>query len=126
MVEKFEKHSGVGFKNRILCCTHQNLFSKFLMSIIWLLIFYFLFFLKFLKLLNCFVCNFFGLGSFSPFYFLFASESPFDAAYVSDDLGEHTFEDSNDWDKFGSYFGLGGGRRMAIQLLEQLDEIELQ
>lgn len=42
-----------------------------------------------------------------------------------DDLGEDTFEDLNDWDKLGSYFGHGGIRKAAIQLLGQLDKIEL-
>jgi hypothetical protein len=44
---------------------------------------------------------------------------------VFDDLGEHTFEDLDDWDKYGFYFGLGGGQRTTVQLLEQLDKIKL-
>jgi hypothetical protein len=92
------------------------------MSIIWLLIFYSLFFfLKFFYFSIALIGFFLVWVHFHPFYFLFVGEGPFDGAYVFDDLGEHTFEDSNDWDKFGSYFGLGGGRRTTIQLLEQFD-----
>jgi hypothetical protein len=38
---------------------------------------------------------------FNPFYFLFASEGPFDEGYVSNDLGEYTFEDLIDWTSLG-------------------------
>ncbi len=43
---------------------------------------------------------------------------------MSNDLGEDTFEDSNDWGKHGFYFGLGGIQRV-VQLFGQLDKIEL-
>jgi hypothetical protein len=33
---------------------------------------------------------------------------------VSDDLGEHTYKDLDDWDKLGFYFGLRGISRMAV------------
>jgi hypothetical protein len=62
---------------------------------------------------------------FHPLYFLFVGEDPFDGGYVSDDLGEHTYEDSNDWDKHGSYFGPNGIQKMTIELFGQLDRIEL-
>jgi len=61
---------------------------------------------------------------FHPFYFLFVNEGPFDRGYVSNDLGEDTFEDSNDWGKHGSYFGLCGIRRVVIQVFGQLDKTE--
>jgi len=35
--------------------------------------------------------NFLVWVHFHPFYFLFASEGPFDGGYVFNDLGEHTF-----------------------------------
>ncbi|CAM6007959.1 unnamed protein product [Sphagnum balticum] len=35
-------------------------------------------------------------------------EGSFDGGYVFDDLGEHTYEDSDDWDKLRSYFGPSG------------------
>jgi len=62
---------------------------------------------------------------FTLFYFLFASEGPFDGGYVFDDLGEDTFEDSNDWDKHWFYFGFCGIRKATIQLFGQLDKIKL-
>jgi hypothetical protein len=34
---------------------------------------------------------------FHPFYFLFAGEGPFFEGYVSNDLGEYTYEDLIDW-----------------------------
>jgi hypothetical protein len=37
------------------------------------------------------------------FNFLFASEG----AFVFDDFSEYIYEDLNDWDKLGSFFGLG-------------------
>jgi len=39
---------------------------------------------------------------FTLFYFLFASEG----AFVFDDFNEYTFEDSDDWDKFGYFLAL--------------------
>jgi hypothetical protein len=33
---------------------------------------------------------------------------------VLDDFSEYTFEDSDDWDKLGSFFGFSGIRRMAV------------
>ncbi len=36
-----------------------------------------------------------------------------------------TFVNSNDWDKLGSFFGIGGIRRMIVQLLGQLDGSKL-
>jgi hypothetical protein len=36
------------------------------------------------------------------FYFLFVGEG----AFVSDDFSEYTFEDSDDWDKLGSFLAL--------------------
>jgi len=42
-----------------------------------------------------------------------------------DDSNDYTFEDSDDWDKPGSIFGLGGIRRTVIQLFGQLDRNEL-
>jgi hypothetical protein len=67
-------------------------------------------------LFNCLVGNYFCLGTFSPFLFIFEGEGPFDGGYVSDDLGEDTFENSNDWDKPWFYFDLGGIQKVAIQL----------
>jgi hypothetical protein len=58
-------------------------------------------------------------------YFLFVGEGSLDGGYVFDDLGEHTYEDLDDWDKLRFYFGPSGIRRMTIQLLRQLDGIEL-
>jgi hypothetical protein len=40
-------------------------------------------------------------------------------------LNEYTSKDLDDWDKLGSIFGLGGIRRMVVQLLGQLDKSEL-
>jgi hypothetical protein len=51
---------------------------------------------------------------FHLFYFLFVSEGPFDGGYVSNDLGEDIFVDSNDKGQTGSYFGLGGIWRAAV------------
>jgi hypothetical protein len=39
-----------------------------------------------------------------------------DGSNASNELGKSTFENTTDWDKLGSYFDLGGNRRMAIQL----------
>jgi hypothetical protein len=60
---------------------------------------------------------------FHPFYFLFLGEGAFDVGYVFNDLGEYTFEDLNDWDKSGSYFGLSGIQRIVVQLFGQLMEL---
>jgi hypothetical protein len=67
----------------------------------------------------------FLLPHFHPFYFLFVGNDPFDGNYVSDELGESTFEELANWGKPSSYFGPYGNRRMAIQLLGQLDGTEL-
>jgi hypothetical protein len=40
-------------------------------------------------------------------------------------LSEYTYENSDDWDKPKSIFGLGGIQRMVIQLLGQLDGNEI-
>jgi hypothetical protein len=48
--------------------------------------------------------NFLIWVHFHPFYFLFVSEG----AFMSDDLGEYTSKDSNDWEKLGFFFGPGG------------------
>ncbi len=73
-----------------------------------------------LKLDN-FMTIFFLWVHFYPFYFLSASEG----AYVSNDLGEYTSKDSDDYDKLEFFFGPHGIRRMVIQLLGQLDRTEL-
>jgi hypothetical protein len=65
------------------------------------------------------------LVTFHPFYFLFVDDGPFDGGYVSNELGEYTYEDSVDWDELVSYFGLHGNQRMTIKLLGQLGDIEL-
>jgi hypothetical protein len=57
---------------------------------------------------NYFFGNFSCLGRFHLLYFLFAGEGSFDGSYVFNDLGEHTYEDSDDWDKLRFYFGLSG------------------
>jgi hypothetical protein len=49
----------------------------------------------------------------------------FDGGNASDELGESTFEESVDWGKQKFYFGLNGNRRMAVQLLKQLNGIKL-
>jgi len=71
--------------------------------------------------LHNFVTIFLIWVHFYPFYFLFPSEG----AYVSNDLGEYTSKDSDDYDKPEFFFGPRGIRRMVIQLLGQLDSIEL-
>ncbi len=63
---------------------------------------------KLFLLFNCFIWNFLISVHFHPFYFLFAGEGAFDAGYVYDDLGEYTSKDSDEWDKLGTSFGLGG------------------
>jgi len=45
------------------------------------------------------------LPHFHPFYFLFVGNDPFDGNYVSDELGESTFEELANWGKPSSYFG---------------------
>jgi len=44
---------------------------------------------------------------------------------LSNDFNEYTYEDSDDQDKPGFYFGLSGIQKTIIQLLGQLDGIEL-
>jgi hypothetical protein len=48
-----------------------------------------------------------------------------EGAFVSDDLGDYTFDNLDDWDKLGSFFDLGGIERMTGQLLGQLDGTKL-
>jgi hypothetical protein len=63
------------------------------------------FFSKILKTLNLVYLEFFLFGYiFTLFYFLFVGKG----AFVSDDFSEYTFEDSDDWDKLGSFFGFSG------------------
>jgi len=57
-------------------------------------------------LFNCFVGDFFCLGTFSPFYFILASEGSFDEGYVSNDLREYTYEDLIDWTTLGLILAL--------------------
>ncbi len=71
------------------------------------------------------VGNLFVLAHFHPFYFLFISDGLFNGNYVSNELGESTFEESIDTGKPRSYFGPYENQRMAIQLLGQLDGIKL-
>ncbi len=68
-----------------------------------------------------FVC----FGTFHPFYILCVGDGLFDGNYVSNELGESTFDELANWGKPRSYFGPYGNRRRAIQLLGQLDGIEL-
>lgn len=72
---------------------------------------------KLFLLFNFFIWNFFIWVHFHPFYFLFAGEGAFDAGYVYDDLGENTSKDLDEWDKLGTFFGLGVIWRMVVQLL---------
>jgi len=79
------------------------------MSIIWFFIPSFLFFFQ-----SSFYFSITLLGIFLVWvhfhllYFLSANEGPFDGGYVFNDLGEHTYEDLNDWDKPRFYFGPSG------------------
>jgi hypothetical protein len=95
------------------------------MSIIWFLIPSSPILFEIVFIFQLFVGNFSCLSTFHLLYFLFVGEGSFDGGYVFDDLGEHTYEDSDDWDKLRSNFGPSGIQRMTIQLLRQLDGIEL-
>jgi hypothetical protein len=93
-----------------LLCLHIFI-SSFLPSNIWLFITSLSFvsksFFSFQFVLFAFSC----LVKFSPFfYFLFVGEYE----DLFNDFSEYTFEDSNDWDKHGSFFGPGGVRRTVI------------
>ncbi len=104
MIEEFKKYNWGGYKNQVLCCAYQYLFSNFLPSIICLLILSLMFFFQSFFTFHLVYMKFFLFGYiFTLFYFLFVGAD----AFVSDDFSEYTSKDLNDWDKLKSFLFVG-------------------